>query len=61
MIGGIGGVQLFGGYIFLNEVGEAGYHVLESRAVGCGGSLGVRFLEEPELFESDGGVAAGDF
>lgn len=55
------GVQLFGGYNFLDEVGEAGYHVLEGRAVGCGSSLGVCFLEEPELFEGDGGVAAGDF
>jgi len=45
----------------LDEVGEAGYHVLESKVVACGGSLGVCFLEEPEFLEGDGGVAAGDF
>lgn len=56
-----GGVQLFGRYGFLNEIGEADYHVLEGRAVGCGGSLGVCFLEKPELLKGDGGVAAGDF
>lgn len=52
---------MVGRYGFLDEVGETGHHFLESRAVGCGSSLGVCFLEEPEFLEGHGGVAAGDF
>lgn len=41
-------VQLFCGMILLDEFGNAGYHILECRAI-CvhGGSLGMRFLQEP--------------
>lgn len=43
-----------------DNVRNAREHVVERWAVGRCGSLGVRFLQEPEFFECDNGVSAGD-
>lgn len=45
----------------LRHIGNASEHFVEGRVVVYGSSLGVRFLQEPELFESNDGVASGDF
>ena len=51
----IHGIGLF------DHIGYASKHLVEGRAVVHDSSLGVRFLQEPELFKSDDSVASGDF
>ena len=54
-------IQLFCGIGRFDYIGNAREHFVEGRVVVHGSSLGVRFLQEPELFESNDGVASGDF
>lgn len=56
-----GDVQLRRWVGLLDFFGDLGHHLGKLGAVGGGEALGVRFLEEPELFEGHDGVAAGDF
>lgn len=54
------GIQLLWGICLLNNIRNAGEHVVEGRAVVHHGSLGVRFLQKPKFLESDDCVSAGD-
>lgn len=54
-------IQLFCGIGRFDYFGNASEHFVEGRVVVHRSSLGVRFLQEPELFESNDGVASGDF
>lgn len=54
-------IQLFCGIGLFDYIGNASEHFVEGRVVVYGSSLGVRFLQEPELFESNDGIASSDF